>query len=536
MRSPIDAKEAHDSLPHHIRGPNGRPRRPCWEPPLQQVKESPCHTARHGLADIVRLVRKFSLIRGKVLQREIVDARIASRSPRMRCALEGYVSDIPIHRVHTQGRAGMRRRVIGTWGCLVAVLSLWCVAESAWESTGALVLDISRSMQDNDPHNIRSDGEQTFIDLLNSVEGNHLGVVFFGAKARVMQPVTAIQRESLKSLKDSLPPIDSRAQRTEIGLGMAKGVEILEGRGGTRYLVVMSDGELDRSGRAAQRWTRDDELALRELRALYPKLRQENILVFTIALTEYSRKALAGGAEPQPNAPIQMTAGELLLKEIAESTNGKFYRILHQRDYLDAFLDIFLQVRPPTLYTLPRQADGRFYLNQFDAEAIVIGPRDMVLVTPRGQRFGLGLAAPAESQWVRVYPYQHWSLAIFSRPVGALDGYEGIYQVVDQSGNPVQDTKALVHSAITLAWEHPPKQEYALHEVVQLAVKVHSFGSSAENLLEDAQLAEFLKRAEIVASIWPPHAPLPVSRRLTSRGEDGRFVFIRHVRGDRHSR
>ena len=133
---------------------------------------------------------------------------------------------------------------------------------------------------------------------------------------------------------------------------------------------------------------------------------------------------------------------------------------------------------PPTLYTLPRQADGRFYLNQFDAEAIVIGPRDMVLVTPRGQRFGLGLAAPAESPWVRVYPYQHWSLAIFSRPVGALDGYEGIYQVVDQSGNPVQDTKALVHSAITLAWEHPPKQEYALHEVVQLGVKVHSFGSA----------------------------------------------------------
>jgi hypothetical protein len=417
----------------------------------------------------------------------------------------------------------MRRRVIGTWGCLVALLSLWCIAESAWESTGALVLDISRSMQDNDPHNIRSDGEQTFIDLLNSVEGNHLGVMFFGAKARVMQPMTAIRRESLKSLKDSLPPIDSRAQRTEIGLGMAKGIEMLEGRGGTRYLVVMSDGELDRSGRAAQRWTRDDDLALRELRALYPKLRQEKILVFTIALTEYSRKALAGGAEPQPNAPIQMTAGELLLKEIAESTNGKFYRILRQRDYLDAFLDIFLQVRPPTLYTLPRQADGRFYLNRFDTEAIVIGPRDMVLVTPGGQRVGLGLAAPAESPWMRVYPYQHWSLAIFSRPIDALDGYEGIYQVVDQSGNPVHDTKALVHSAITLAWEYPPKQEYALHEVVQLGVKVHSLG--LRNLQEDTQLAEFLKQTEIVASIWHPHAPLPVSRRLTPRGEDGHFVF-----------
>jgi hypothetical protein len=417
----------------------------------------------------------------------------------------------------------MRRRVIGTWGCLVALLSLWGVAESAWESTGALVVDISRSMQDNDPLNIRNDAEQTFIDLLSSVEGNHLGVVVFGAKARVIQPVTTIQREALKSFKQSLPPIDSRAQRTEIGLGIAKGAEILEGRGGTRYLVVMSDGELDRSGRAAQRRTRDDELALRELRALLPKLRQENILVFTIALTEYSRKALSGGAEPLPNTPSQLTAGELLLKEMAESTNAKFYRILHQRDYLDAFLDIFLQVRPPTLYTLPRQADGRFSLNQFDAEAIVIGPRDMMLVTPRGQRFGLGLTAPADSPWMRVYPYQHWSLAIISRPFDDLEGYEGIYQVVDHNGNPIQDTKALVHSAITLAWERPPKQEYALHEVLQLGVKVYSQGLA--NLQEDARLAEFLKGTQVVASLWRPHAPLPVSRRLTPRGEDGPFAF-----------
>jgi hypothetical protein len=355
------------------------------------------------------------------------------------------------------------------------------------------------------------------------VDGNHLGVVFFGAKARVMKPVTAIQRETLKSLKDSLPPIDSRAQRTEIGLGIAKGVESLEGRGGTRYLIVMSDGELDRSGRAAQRWSRDDERALHELRALYPKLRQENILVFTIALTAYSRKALAGGAEPQPNEPIQMTSGELLLKEIADSTQGKFYRILRQRDYLDAFLDIFLHVRPPTLYTLPRQADGTFYLNQFDAEAIVIGPRDMVLVTPHGHRFGLALATPAERPWVRVYPYQHWSLAILSRPVGDLAGYEGIYQIVDQNGNPLHDTKALVHSAITLAWERPPKQEYALHEVLHLGVKVHSFG--LRNLQEDTELAAFLSGAEIVASVWLPHAALPVSQRLTPQGKDGEFVF-----------
>ncbi|HXH12867.1 MAG TPA: VWA domain-containing protein [Alphaproteobacteria bacterium] len=417
----------------------------------------------------------------------------------------------------------MRQWVIGTWVLLIALFGWWQGAESEWESTGVLVLDISRSMQDNDPHNIRGDGEQTFIDLLSSVEGNHLGIVFFGAKARVMKPITPIQRETTKSLKDGLPPVDSRAQRTEIGLGIARGLEVLEGRGGTRYLVVMSDGELDRSGRAAQKWTHDDELALRELRALYPKLRQENIPVFTIALTEASRKALTGGAEPAPHEPVQMTAGEMLLQEIADSTHGKFYRILRQRDYLDAFLDIFLHVRPPTLYTRPRQADAKFFLNRFDSEAIVFGPRDMVIVTPDGSRFGLGLPASAKNTWIRVYPYQHWSLVIVSRPLGNLSTYEGTYQLVDQSGNPVHDHKVLVHSAITLAWEHPPKPTYSSYEVLPIVVKVQSLGMSS--LQEDPSLAEFLQGAEIVASVWLPHSPLPMSQRLTPLNRDGQFVF-----------
>jgi len=418
----------------------------------------------------------------------------------------------------------MRRgRVVWTWVMLVACFGLVTAAESGWESTGVLVLDISHSMQDNDPHNIRGDGEQTFIDLLSAVDGNQLGIIFFGAKARVMKPITAIQRETVKSLKASLPPIDSRAQRTEIGLGVARGMELLGERGGTRYLVVMSDGDLDRSGRAAKRWTRDDELALRELRALYPKLRQENIPIFTIALTESSRKTLAGGAEPHPGEPVQMTSGEMLLQEMAESTQGKFFRILRQRDYLDAFLDIFLHLRPPTIFTLPRQPDAKFYLSRFDSEAIVIGPRDMVLMTPDAQRIGLGVSLPAGTPWVRVFPYQHWSLAVIARPLDEVGNYEGTYQVVDQAGNPLHDNKVLVNSALALAWDRQPKPEYALYETVPVAIKVHSFGP--RSLAEDQQLAEYLQKAEVVASVWAPNSPLPLSQRLTPQGDDGPFVF-----------
>ena len=72
--------------------------------------------------------------------------------------------------------------MVGIVALLVALLGLVRGVESGWESTGVLVLDISRSMQDNDPQNIRGDGEQTFIDLLGAVDGNQLGIVFLGRR------------------------------------------------------------------------------------------------------------------------------------------------------------------------------------------------------------------------------------------------------------------------------------------------------------------------------------------------------------------
>src|SRR6266540_196877 len=106
-----------------------------------------------------------------MLQRQPIAVRIAGRGNTARSHRGGRICDRDEDRVHKGGRADMRRRVLVTWVLLIALFSLWQAAESAWESTGALVLDISRSMQENDPHNTRSDGEQTFIDLLSSVEG-----------------------------------------------------------------------------------------------------------------------------------------------------------------------------------------------------------------------------------------------------------------------------------------------------------------------------------------------------------------------------
>jgi hypothetical protein len=97
-------------------------------------------------------------------------------------------------RMHKPRQVRMKQGVGWIGIVLIGLLSLATAAESNWESAGVLVLDISRSMQDNDPQNIRGDAEQTFIDLLSAVDGNQLGIIFFGAKARVMKPITTIQR------------------------------------------------------------------------------------------------------------------------------------------------------------------------------------------------------------------------------------------------------------------------------------------------------------------------------------------------------
>ena len=158
----------------------------------------------------------------------------------------------------------------------------------------------------------------------------------------------------------------------------------------------MSYGELDRSGRAAQRRTRDDELALSELRALLPQVApQENILVFTIAphrvlpakrwrgrraSTQHAHSDDSWRADCRKRSPTARTASSIVF-------SGNETTLMHS-----STSSCRCALQPS--HTSPRQADGRLYLNQFDAEATVIGPRDMILVTPRGQRFGLGLAAP----------------------------------------------------------------------------------------------------------------------------------------------
>ena len=94
------------------------------------------------------------------------------------------------------------------------------------ESGGITIpsLDISRSMQDNDLQNILSEGEQTFIDLLNSVDGNALGILLFGAKARVMKPITTIQRDTLNKSQ-------SRASRRSIARQSARRLALASRRG-----------------------------------------------------------------------------------------------------------------------------------------------------------------------------------------------------------------------------------------------------------------------------------------------------------------
>jgi hypothetical protein len=62
-----------------------------------------------------------------------------------------------------------------------------------------------------------------------------------------------------------------------------------------------------------------------------------------------------------------------------------------------------------------------------------------------------------------------------------------------------------------------------LYEVLPIAVKVQSLG--IPNLQEDESLAEFLQGAEIVASVWLPHSPLPVSQRLSPVALDEPFAF-----------
>lgn len=236
-----------------------------------------------------------------------------------------------------ESRPGRMRTVAFLrWLALISWLVAWAgprwgverirVERSSYDIVFAV--DCSRSMLAEDlPPSRKLAARQELTELIRRLEGNRFGLVGFADEAFVFCPLTRDSGAATLFL-EQLDENTFARQGTNLSKALQAAAVLFPGKGllGSRLIVLLSDGE--------DRRTKPVEIA--------KHLAQRNIVVYTVAL-----------GSPQ-GAPIPLEDGkyhvnskgeqvitradEATLREIAQVTKGRSFRLASSRDHLDSLV------------------------------------------------------------------------------------------------------------------------------------------------------------------------------------------------------
>lgn len=174
---------------------------------------------------------------------------------------------------------------------ILAVVLLLSSAAAVAQNTATqdeiqVLIDVSGSMKQNDPANQRVDAVQLLINLLP--EGAKVSFWLFAEQTTLLSETSSVNNEWRQTALKASEKIHSRGQRTHIERAIQTALE--KGFHGEqrKHLIVLTDGMVDI----------DPDIMVsadsreRVLSELIPQLKQHNIKVETVALSDQADKAL----------------------------------------------------------------------------------------------------------------------------------------------------------------------------------------------------------------------------------------------------
>lgn len=175
-----------------------------------------------------------------------------------------------------------------------------------------VALDVSDSMRalDFQPLNRLEVAKRTLVEFVEQRPGDRIGLVAFASYATTRCPRT-LDHDLLRTLLQEVGFADDREGGTAIGMGLATAVQRLRGSDAeSRIVVLLTDGRNNR-GQIGP------EAAAEAARAL-------GVRVYTIGVGTRGlvRVPTPGGGETRQRFDLD----EALLRQIAESTGGRYFR------------------------------------------------------------------------------------------------------------------------------------------------------------------------------------------------------------------
>ena len=314
------------------------------------------------------------------------------------------------------------------WAALLLCLAL-CLAGGPAAATPdmRIVIDISGSMKETDPRNLRVPALRLLIGLLPA--DSRAGVWTFGRYVNMLVPYGQVDAAWRDEALRRSAGVSSVAFHTDIEAALRTATwnwQAPAADGSRRHLVLLTDGAIDVPGAAGES-ARSRERVTRDL---LPRLQRAGAAVHAIALS--------GGTD------------EPLLRQLATATGGSFERVDDTGTLERVFLRLFERtVQPATLPLAGREflidaRTGEFTLLAFRRE----DSRPAGLLSPDGQAHG-----PE-----RLREGMHWHRGERYDLVTVAQPAAGTWRI---EGEPDPDNRVMVASGPEPAANPSPSQSVA---------------------------------------------------------------------------
>ncbi|MFC1684453.1 VWA domain-containing protein [Pseudomonadota bacterium] len=261
--------------------------------------------------------------------------------------------------------------------CMLLLFSAPQAAVAEEKADARVLIDVSGSMKDNDPQNLRRPALRLLVGLLPP--DTRAGIWTFGQYVNMQVPLGQVNDGWKKRARKGASEIHSRGLFTNIEEALLRSTKDWTEPDADyrRHIVLLTDGMVDVS--------KDPEASAasrqRIIKDILPRLKKLGVQVHTIALSE--------------------RADHDLMKNLAVTTGG-WYEQVNDADRLKrVFLRIFEKVGRPD--TLPLKGN-RFRVDRSIKEVTLLVFHDATagaatrVVTPKGKKFGLQ-DAPANVTW-----------------------------------------------------------------------------------------------------------------------------------------
>ena len=304
------------------------------------------------------------------------------------------------------------------WRCIVLVVSLsgllsGTVVADVSDSPGLkpdvrLLIDISGSMKQSDPENLRAPALDLIVRLLP--EGSRAGVWIFGEDVELLVEHRVIDEAWRASAQRAVANIDNSGQRTNIPGALKAVTYDLGGMDGSyrTSIVLLTDGKVDVSDSPMANASAAKSL----LDSIAPELGATGIPVHTIALSD--------------------EADWDFLRSLAVETNGIAEKAETAGELTEIFLQSLEMVAPTARVPI---GDNGFEIDDSVTEFTVLvflenGEATLALIDPSGQRYEAGM----ENEGVEWFRNRKFALVTVSSP------QQGTWQLVAPGGTTTRVT------------------------------------------------------------------------------------------------